>query len=425
MRIFDIINKKKRGGALTKAEIDFTVNGFTQGIIGEGPMAALLMAINLVGFNREETSLLTMAMAASGHIADLSKINMPTVDKHSTGGVGDKLTLIVAPIVAALGVAVPKMSGRSLGHTGGTIDKLESFPGLSAKITHEDFVEQINKIGICIAEQSESLAPADKKIYALRDTTATVDSIPLIAASIMSKKIAAGASAILLDVKAGSGAFMKTPEEAVKLADIMVEIGRDCKKDMAAVVTAMDEPLGRCVGDAIEVFEAVEVLKNQEKGDLTALSTELAAHMLALGKKDSVAECRKLAESAIKSGEALRKFLEMIRHQGGDAGYILNPNLISESNHYEVIAPHTGYISSINGEICGNAAHMLSASRNTLSGLILREKTGSYVNKGDSLALLYCPDYDRFDSAEKVLLSAYEFSDEKPTKKPLIYHTII
>ncbi|MCL2397057.1 MAG: thymidine phosphorylase [Defluviitaleaceae bacterium] len=415
MRIFDIINKKKQGRALTAAEIAFAVDGYTHGTIGDGPMAALLMAICLNGLNRRETAALTMAMANSGEIANLSAIGLPVVDKHSTGGVGDKLTLIVGPMVAAAGLAVAKMSGRSLGHTGGTIDKLESIPGFSTNITPPDFIRQVNKIGICIAGQSTTLAPADKKIYALRDATATVDSMPLIAASIMSKKIASGADSILLDVKAGSGAFMKTPAQARQLAKIMIEIGRDCGKNMAAMVSAMDAPLGRCVGKWVEVAETIEVLKGHGDPDLVELSIELSAHMLFLGDKGSIEECKALAKAAITTGAAYNKFLEMVAAQGGDVDYVRNASLSGKTPAHCVLSPQSGYVSAMDGEKCGIAANMLT------NGIIFHVKPGEYTEKGQPLAQLHCHNQTHFAAAEILVLSAYEFSATPPKRSPIIH----
>ena len=418
MRIFDIITKKKRGEALTFDEIDFLVHGYTVCTIDDAPMAALLMAICLQGFNREETSALTLAMAHSGQIADLVGINLPVVDKHSTGGVGDKLTLTVGPIAAACGIAVAKMSGRALGHTGGTIDKLEVIPGFRTDLAPAEFIACVNKIGIAITGQSAALAPADKKIYALRDKTATVDSVPLIAASIMSKKIAAGADSIVLDVKAGSGAFMKTAQEAEELAAVMVQIGRDCGKNMAALVTTMDAPLGRCVGNMLEVAEAAEVLRGGGDSELTELSIELAAQMLSLGGKGDLDVCKKMAQNAISSGAAYRKFLEMIEAQGGDARFADGLSLAKLKDARQVVSPSNGYVQALDGEACGIAASILGG------GIIFRKKPDEAVQNGDVLAEMYSQNEAAFAEANSLILGAYKFGAVPPAKTPLIHSRI-
>ena len=415
MRIFDIITKKKRGLALDADEIKFVVEGYTAGKIDDGPMAALLMAICFVGLNREETAHLTIAMAHSGKIADLSAITRPVVDKHSTGGVGDKLTLIVGPIAAACGIAVAKMSGRSLGHTGGTIDKLEGIPGFCTDLSPDKFIKNINKIGIAITGQNASLAPADKKIYALRDKTAAVDSIPLIAASIMSKKIAAGAGSILLDVKAGSGAFMKTVEEAEILAETMVQIGRDCGKNMAAVVSAMDAPLGRYVGNLLELAEAAMILKGNGDADLMRLSVELAAMMLYLGKLGDMEDCRQMAQNSITGGTAYNKFIEMIEAQGGDIKFDAENDLYETHFKHSIKSPMTGYVNAINGENCGIAGAILEG------GLILRKKPGEYVKKDEILVDIFAKSALSLSKAEALILEAYTFAEIPPEKQPLIH----
>lgn len=421
MQIFDIITKKKQGAALDETEINFAVNGYTTGRIGDGPMAALLMAICLKGLNSDEISTLTRCMANSGEIADFGGINRPVVDKHSTGGVGDKLTLIVGPMAAATGVAVAKMSGGALGHTGGTIDKLATIPGFETNLTTTDFMRILNNIGICIASQTTSLAPADKKIYALRDATATVDSIPLIAASVMSKKIAAGAGAILLDVKAGSGAFMKSPEEAANLAEIMVKIGQNCGKKMAAVVSAMDGPLGRCVGNASEVYEAAEVLCGRGEADLEGLAVILTAHMLVLADKGNFDKCSQMAKDSIKSGKAFCKFLEMVEAQGGKKDYFTgSAQKAFLSRPCRVVpSPATGYIKSLNGEACGFAAKLAG-------DIVFHAKAGDFVEKGGILAEFYGENQAEWppNQAEATLLSAYEFSNVPPPPQTLIYRLI-
>ncbi|MDR2166955.1 MAG: thymidine phosphorylase [Clostridiales bacterium] len=419
MRIFDIIRKKKDGEILSAAEIEFAVGGFCGGVFGEGPMAALLMAICLNGLNREETSALTMAMANSGDILDISDLGRPAVDKHSTGGVGDKLTLTVAPMAAACGLAMAKMSGRSLGHTGGTIDKLAAIPGFKTELYSETFKDILRRVGVCIASQSQNLAPADKKIYALRDATATVDNISLIAASIMSKKIAAGAQSIVLDIKVGSGAFMKNLDEARQLARIMVDIGRDCGRNMSAVLTAMDAPLGRAVGNAVEVIEAVEVLRGGGSEDVKTLSIELVAQILVLAEGHGESEARAMAVNALTSGAAFDKFAEMVAAQGGDVAYIHDTSLFPKPKHILTLtAPQSGYVDALNGQICGFAAHTSG------EGIIFEKKTGDIVARGCALAYIHSNDLNAAKEAHDLLLKAYKFSESKPKEIPLIYEII-
>ncbi|MDL2288507.1 thymidine phosphorylase [Oscillospiraceae bacterium OttesenSCG-928-F05] len=429
MRMYDLIMKKKRGEALSDAEIAFFVSGFTDGTIPDYQASALLMAICFTGMTEAETVALTGAMAASGDTVDLSAIPGVKVDKHSTGGVGDKTTLIIGPIVASLGVPVAKMSGRGLGHTGGTVDKLEAIPGLKTAFTQEDFLRIVRETGICVAGQSGSLAPADKKLYALRDVTGTVDSLPLIAASVMSKKLAAGADKILLDVKAGSGAFMKTVDDAAALARCMVDIGTGAGRETAALVTNMDIPLGSAVGNALEIIEVIEVLRGTGPADLTAVSLDLAAAMLALAGRGDAAHCRALAEGAIASGDALRKLREMVAAQGGDPAYIDTPARFGRSPVVEALeAPEDGYVAAIQSELCGLAACMLGAGRETetsvidpLSGILLMKKPGDHVSKGDTLAFLHTAEAARVSGARETLLRAYSFRAEKPEAAPLVY----
>jgi len=429
MRFYDIISKKKNGGALSETEIEYAVASFTRGETPDYQMAALLMAICLKGMDAAETACLTLAMARSGETADLSAIPGVKVDKHSTGGVGDKTTLVITPIVACLGAAVAKMAGRGLGNTGGTVDKLESIPGLRTAFTREEFIGIVRKTGAAIVGQSGELAPADKKMYALRDVTATVDSIPLIAASIMSKKIAAGSDRILLDVKTGSGAFMKTPGDAERLAGTMVDIGALAGRRTIALITDMDIPLGHAVGNALEVVEAVETLKGRGPKDLTDVCIELAANMLFLAEKGGLDACRQAARGAIASGAALDKFAEMVAAQGGDSRYVYDTSLFPAARRSRVVtARESGFITRMNAEFCGAASVMLGAGRETenapvdhAAGVTLKAKTGDCVQKGDIIAVLHTSDESRLNAAEEKLLSGFEYGPERPEAKPLVY----
>ena len=437
MQMYELINRKKRGEALTRDEIRNLVEGFTQRRVPDYQMSALLMAICFRGMNQEETTALTIAMVDSGETVDLSGLGGLTVDKHSTGGVGDKTTLIVMPIVAALGLTVAKMSGRGLGHTGGTVDKLESIPGFRTDLPADEFLGIVKRHGLCIAGQSVSLAPADKKLYALRDVTATVDSIPLIAASIMSKKIAAGAEIILLDVKTGSGAFMKDPESAKKLARVMVNIGNDCGRNTAAIITDMSVPLGCTIGNSLEIEEVVAALSGKKMGtddlgeDLYVISIELAANLLSLAGRGSMEECRIQAEGAIKDGSALRKLADMVESQGGDRAYIENPDLLLKSRAKDIIevrSSQDGYIFEMDTEAIGLAAMALGAGRETPeamiyrgAGIILHTKVGDWVDKGQVMATFYVGDAKGEDVAVSRFLSAVRFSDVTPEERILVY----
>ena len=432
MRMYDLIVKKRNGGCLTKEEIHFMIKEYTAGNIPDYQMSAMMMAIFFQGMSERETLSLTMEMARSGDMLDLSEIKGIKVDKHSTGGVGDKTTLIIAPIVAACGVKVAKMSGRGLGHTGGTVDKLEAIPGFQTVIPQKKFYEIVNTIGVSVIGQSGNLAPADKKLYALRDVTATVESIPLIAASIMSKKLAAGSDAILLDVKNGSGAFMKTVEDSIALAKAMVSIGENAGRKTAALITDMDIPLGNHIGNSLEVIEAVDTLKGNGPEDLTKVSIHLAANMLYLAGKGTVEECLELVKSVIADGSALERLASMVDAQGGDTSVIYNTeNFAKAPYEYPVIAEEEGYILSMNTEDCGIASSMLGAGRETkesdidyTAGIILTKKVGDYVNKGDLLATMYTSNKELFVNAEKRYRSALVFSAEKPERKPLIFARI-
>lgn len=432
MRIYDIILKKRNNEELTDEEIKFFVRESLSGNIKDYQVTALLMAVCFNGMTARETATLTMEMAKSGDMIDLSTIDGYTVDKHSTGGVGDKTTLIVTPIVAALGGKVAKMSGRGLGHTGGTVDKLESIDGFRTSLSGEDFLSQVNKIGLCVVGQSGDLAPADKKFYALRNDTATVDSIPLIASSIMSKKLAAGSKGIVLDVKTGSGAFMKSVEESEALAKAMVEIGKAAGRDTVAVITNMDIPLGNAVGNSLEVIEAVETLKGNGCEDLTTVCIELASNMLTLVTGKDKQTCVEMAKGAIADGSALEKLKDMVREQGGNPEWIENTELFPKAEHkFEIKAESDGYISHMDAEKIGVASLLLGAGRNTKedeldfsAGIILKAKTGDKVNKGETIAVLYANDSSKFSSAEQKFNDAVLFSATPIGKQPLIYSVI-
>lgn len=429
MRMYDVIEKKRDGGELTDEEIDFFISGYVSGEIPDYQASALAMAIFYEGMTPRETAKLTMAMAESGDMMDLSAIPGIKVDKHSTGGVGDKTTLVVAPIVASLGVKVAKMSGRGLGHTGGTLDKLESIPGLSVEISEPDFFKQVSEIGVAVAGQTGNLVPADKKLYALRDVTATVDSVPLIASSIMSKKIASGSNCILLDVKCGSGAFMKTVDSAVELAQAMVSIGEHVGRTTAALITGMDRPLGKNIGNALEVAEAVATLRGEGPEDLTAVCVELAANMLNLAGKGSVEECRDLARGQIANGEGLAKLADMVAAQGGDAAVIRDTSKFDAAPfRREVLAKESGYMSAMNAERVGIASVALGAGRekkgdpiDMAAGIILERKTGDYVEKGEVLATLLTSDEKRLDDGERIFREALSFGPEQPSLEPLFF----
>ncbi len=432
MRIYDIIQKKRDGYPLSKDEIDFFINGYTNNIIPDYQASALMMAIFFQGMSDEETANLTLAMANSGDMIDLSDIDGITVDKHSTGGVGDKTTLIVAPIVAALGCKVAKMSGRGLGHTGGTVDKLESIKGFKVSLTPDEFIEQVKNTGICVVGQSGNLAPADKKLYALRDVTATVNSIPLIASSIMSKKLAAGSQCIVLDVKTGSGAFMKTKEDAIKLSEAMVDIGKAAGRKIAALITNMDIPLGNNIGNTLEIEEAVNVLKGKVDNDLKKVSVALAANLVSLAKEITVEEAEKEVNKAINDGLAFSKLRELIFAQGGDVSMLDNTNNLPKASiSYSIISDKGGYIYHMDAEAIGKASLMLGAGREKkeddidyTAGIILHKKTGDYVSEGDTVATLYTNNYTKLSPAEKQFLSAISYSDEKPSDPILIYDII-
>lgn len=430
MTMYDLIEKKKRGKKLTAKEIGYLVTEYTNGAIPDYQMSAFLMAVCLRGMDRAETLALTKAMRDSGDRLDLSALGGLAADKHSTGGVGDKTSLIVCPIAASLGLKIAKMSGRGLGHTGGTIDKLESIDGFQTTLSPEAFFEQVQTVGMAIIGQSRNLAPADKKIYALRDLTATVDSIPLIASSIMSKKLAAGADVIVLDVKVGSGAFMKTKADAKELAAEMVEIGRGCGKKVRAVLSNMDVPLGSAVGNALEVAEAVRILRGEEAGDLLTICLELAANMVSLAKHLPIEEARREAAQAVVSGRALEVFRRWMTAQGAkDLAFIDDPEKLCPAKYERTVcAKESGYLRAMNAEQIGKAAALLGAGREKLedaidpsAGILLFKKTGDFVAAGDTLAVLKTSSRASFEEAEAPFLDALRFGETKPKAKPLIY----
>lgn len=432
MRIYDIIAKKRDGYELSDEEIAFFIEGYVKGDIKDYHAAALLMAIYLRGMTDREMVTLTFEMAHSGDMLDLSSIEGITVDKHSTGGVGDKTTLIVAPIVAALGCKTAKMSGRGLGHTGGTVDKLESIDGFDIALSPQKFISTVQQYGICVVGQTGDLAPADKKLYALRDATATVGSVPLIASSIMSKKLAAGSQCIVLDVKCGSGAFMKTPEDARLLSKKMVEIGKAAGRKIAAVISDMDTPLGKNIGNSLEVIEAVDILKNGTKCDLTELCIELATNIVILAYDLSYEKARERVEAVLYDGSAYNKFLQMVKAQGGNTALIENTDSFKKANYKsDVLAPCDGYISFMDAEKIGSASVILGAGRvskeDTIdysAGIILHKKTGCKLQKGEAIAELFANDKEKFTLAKDLFLSALEFSDKKPDEKPLVYSVV-
>ena len=428
MRMYDIIRKKRDGLELSEREIQWFVDGYVKGEIPDYQTAALCMAIYFKGMTIEETTALTFAIRDSGDKLKFNNINGLRVDKHSTGGVGDKTSLVIAPIVATLGVKVAKMSGRGLGHTGGTVDKLEAIPGFKTDLPTEEFEEIVNRVGIAIVGQNATLAPADKLLYALRDVTATVDSLPLIVSSIMSKKLAADDDCVVLDVKTGSGSFMKTREKSRELAEWMVAIGKAAGKRMRALITDMDRPLGNNIGNALEVIEAINTLKGNGPEDLTELCIALASHMLVISDRGSYEECEKNVRRVIESGEALMTFANMVEAQGGNKEWILNPELFPEAPYsYEVRSEKSGYITGVNTEGYGVASLLLGAGRNTMAdkidfsaGIKLVKKTGDKVEAGDTLAVLYTSDTARFEASKKKLIESTFIGEVKPDDEPLI-----
>lgn len=422
MRMYDIILKKRANLPLTDEEIRFVIDGYVKGEIPDYQVSALLMTIVFNGMNARELGTLTLAMAQSGNMVDLSNIDGITVDKHSTGGVGDKTTLIIAPLVAACGGKVAKMSGRGLGHTGGTIDKMESIPNLKVSLEKDAFINQVNKIGLAVIGQSEGLAPADKKLYALRDVTGTVDSIPLIASSVMSKKLASGAQAILLDVKVGSGAFMKNIEDARELAKAMVDIGNGNGRSVKAILTDMDRPLGHAIGNALEIREVIDTLKGHGPEDLTHECIIMAAHMLVLSHMCDYETALNRVQQALDSGAALERLRLMIEAQGGDSRVINDESiLIIGQFTYDVIAPQDGYIIHMNTEQCGIVSVMLGAGRTVKdgpidysAGIVMHKKTGDAVSMGERIATLYASDESLFTNAAQTYLAAITIGNTAP-----------
>ena len=429
MRIFDIISKKRHGLCLTRKEIQFAIDGYLKGEVADYQMSSLLMAICINSMTDKEAYDLTDIMIKSGDVVDLSSLGELSVDKHSTGGVGDKTTLIVAPIVADIGCKVAKMSGRGLGFTGGTIDKLESIEGFKTELSTEEFLNQSKNIGVSVISQSGNLAPADKKLYALRDVSGTVDSIPLIASSIMSKKIASGAKSIVLDVKVGSGAFMKSIEDASKLADAMIKIGKHFNKRMCALITNMDMPLGYCVGNSLEIYEAIRVLKGKGEKRLSEISVSLAAQMVSMGLNISESEALALVKDSISSGKAFKKLQERVNAQGG-----IMPDeekLLSAKFKLDYVAKSEGYISKIQAEGIGAASMLLGAGRikkedkiDHLAGLFFEKTYGDYVKQGEKIATIYVNNIDLVDACERMLDESIFITSKKPEKQPLIFKTI-
>ena len=422
MRMYDIILKKRANLPLTDEEIRFVIDGYVNGEIPDYQVSALLMTIVFNGMNARELGTLTLAMAQSGNMVDLSNIDGITVDKHSTGGVGDKTTLIIAPLVAACGGKVAKMSGRGLGHTGGTIDKMESIPNLKVSLEKDAFINQVNKIGLAVIGQSEGLAPADKKLYALRDVTGTVDSIPLIASSVMSKKLASGAQAILLDVKVGSGAFMKNIEDARELAKAMVDIGKENGRSVKAILTDMDRPLGHAIGNALEIREVIDTLKGHGPEDLTHECIIMAAHMLVLSHMCDYETALNRVQQALDSGVALERLRLMVDAQGGDSRVIDDESILTIGQFtYDVIAPQDGYITHMNTEQCGIASVMLGAGRTVKdgpidysAGIVMHKKTGDAVRMGERIATLYASDESLFTNAAQTYLAAITIGNTAP-----------
>ena len=430
MRMYDIIAKKRDGGTLTEAEIDFAIRGYVAGEIPDYQMSALLMAIYLRGMTDAETAVLTDVMARSGDMVDLSSLPGVEVDTHSTGGVGDKTTLVIVPIVAACGLSVAKMSGRGLGHTGGTIDKMEAVPGTRTTLTQQEFFAQVNRIGLAVIGQSGQIAVADKKLYALRDVTATVGCIPLIASSIMSKKLAAGSDAILLDVTMGTGAFMQNLEDAIELARLMVSIGTAHGRKVAALITDMDKPLGHNIGNAMEVAESMAVLQGRGPADLTEVCLQLAANMLVLGGKGSLTACRAMAERALSDGTAFAKCCQMFEAQGGDISVLQDPDRFPRAKYcYDlVVREGAGYITANDVEKIGNASVLLGAGRlkkedpiDFAAGIELHKKLGDAVKPGDVLCTFYASDPALFAAAEEMYRSGLVISDRRPAEPPLVY----
>ncbi|MDT2832891.1 pyrimidine-nucleoside phosphorylase [Vagococcus carniphilus] len=431
MRMVDLIKKKRDGGTLSEAEIKHIIAGYTSGEITDYQMSAFLMSVYFEDMTDEEITCLTMEMSQSGDVIDLSDIKGVKVDKHSTGGVGDTTTLVLAPLVASVGAAVAKMSGRGLGHTGGTIDKLEAIPGFQVEIPNDDFIRLVNESYVAVTGQSGDLAPADKKIYALRDVTATVDSIPLIASSIMSKKIASGADAIVLDVTTGDGAFMKNIEDAERLAHTMVRIGKLANRQTMAIISDMSQPLGNAIGNANEIKEAIDALKGDGPEDLMEMVYTLGSQMVVLAKKaDTLEEARAMLEENVKNGKATDKFKEMIRNQGGDDSVVDHPEKLPQAKYvFEVPSKETGVVSKMVADQIGIAAMLLGAGRRTKEepidyavGLYLNKKVGDAVKEGESLVTIYANRED-VEDVKQVLYDNIEIGKEGV--EPTLIHKVI
>jgi len=429
MRFYDLILKKRNGQELNQEEINFMIKGYIEGVIPDYQMSSMLMAIYFKGMNNNEIKYLTMAMVNSGKIINLDSISGIKVDKHSTGGVGDTTTIALAPMVAAAGIPVAKMSGRGLGHTGGTIDKLEAISGFKTELSIDEFIKIVKKVGVSVISPTSDLAPADKKLYALRDVTGTVESIPLIVSSIMSKKIAAGADAIVLDVTTGSGAFMKEYKDALKLGKIMVDIGLELGKETVAIVSNMDEPLGFAIGNSLEIKEAIDILKNKGPDDLRNICLMLGSYMLKLGGAvKTVEEGKSKLKDILKEGKAFEKFKEMVKAQGGNHKEITNPELLLVAKYcHKITAEKNGYIQRINSRLVGESAMILGAGREKKEseidlsvGIILKKKRGSKVKVNEDLAEIYYNDLKKLEDAEKKLLSSFTINNKKPKEIPLV-----
>lgn len=434
MRAYDIILKKRNGNKLTKEEIAFFVNSYTKGDIPDYQASALLMAVYFQGMDDEETANLTEAMMNSGDVYDLSSISGKKIDKHSTGGVGDKVSIILSPLAASAGVTVPMMSGRGLGHTGGTLDKLESIPGFRTNLTKDEFMSNLKKINVAMIGQSESIAPADKRMYALRDVTGTIESIPLIAGSIMSKKLAEGIDGLVLDVKTGNGAFMKKEKDAIKLARVMFAIGKKMGKKVVALITDMEQPLGNAIGNSLEIKECIEVLKGSGPQDLIDITLELGAYMLKLaGKANNAAKGKDILKRHLSDGSAYQRFREMVILQGGDVRAIDNPLMLPSARFSkELLSEKSGYISKMDTEAIGIASCMLGAGRERIedkidpaAGIIIEKKIGDNVKKGETLAVLHYNSEEKISEPYKRLQSAIFIGRKKPGKRRLIKRIII
>ncbi len=433
MRMYDLILKKRNKQKLTKEEIEFIISGYTKGDIPDYQISAFLMAVYFNGMDSEELLYLTQSMTFSGKVFDLSSIDKPKIDKHSTGGVGDGVSLSLAPIVASCDICVPMISGRALGHTGGTLDKLESIPGFRVVLSEEEFINQLKKIGVVIASQTENFVPADKKLYALRDTTATVDSIPLIASSIMSKKLAEDIDGLLLDVKTGNGAFMEKMDDAVKLAETMIDIGKKFGKKVAALITDMNQPLGEYIGNALEIYQTIKILNNEGPKDITELVIIESAKMLQLaGIEKNFVSAKKKVINQIVSGKALQKFKELIEFQHGDTKLIDKPKILLQTKYCEPVLSQTeGYVSFINTKLVGIACCVLGGGRQKLGdkidysvGMKIVKKLNDYVEKGEPLVYIYFNDKQKFEQAKNIVLNAYKISSKKTVKPKLIHKEI-